>query len=66
MAIGKIYDTDEATRIQAQLNALNKPFEVVSENKQALNKKVETGLYIMVGIVGLTIMASYFFTKKKK
>lgn len=66
MAIGKIYDSDEITRIQNQLNAINQPFEAESQKKIDLNRKVTIGLYIISGLVALSIVGSFLFKKSKK
>jgi hypothetical protein len=66
MAIGKIYDSDEITRIQNQLDAINQPFEAESQKKIDLNRKVTIGLYIISGLVALSIVGSFLFKKSKK
>jgi tetrahydromethanopterin S-methyltransferase subunit G len=65
MAIGKIYDSEEATRIQNQLNAINKPIEEVAEVKTAMNKKIKYGIYIVSGLAIIIVGVNYLFKNKK-
>jgi tetrahydromethanopterin S-methyltransferase subunit G len=64
MPIGKIYDSDEATRIQNQLNAINKPIEDIAKTKNELTKKITIGICIFTGIVILAVGGSYVFKKR--